>query len=274
MSKRDDEAMDALFAEVLDGGGMQDGGYGPDPNGASRDPSIDPGSVDAALGSMGASWVGVAAMAWARLTGEGDLPEWFDDLTTIGEIVRRTGKTRDEVTEALDMSMVMDGWRCSDPNCLTCRGAALGRVSPPSTGTLDLLRDLEDRYVIPDSRLEEIISRIAASTAMAEWLRRAGIAVTAWEAAREEVVTTWESLCRLYGEEERLYGQEIIGAIADELVDQGSPSFELTTLEGWRRATGNIPPTDWSWNRDQRRGRRDRAGHESPHGPPQRRRGR
>lgn len=48
------------------------------------------------------TWMDVAEQAWADLTGETELPEWFDDLATIGEVARRSGHTRAEVKAAID----------------------------------------------------------------------------------------------------------------------------------------------------------------------------
>lgn len=50
------------------------------------------------------AWLKVAERAWADLTGETELPGWFDELATIGEVARRSGHTRAEVKAAIDLA--------------------------------------------------------------------------------------------------------------------------------------------------------------------------
>ena len=80
------------------------------------DTSIDPGSVDTPIGVHG-DWQRTAAVAWCDLIGDPgvDLPEWVDELCTIGEMARKSGRTRSDVREALDRARVSRQWWAS-PN--------------------------------------------------------------------------------------------------------------------------------------------------------------
>ncbi len=94
------EEIAAKIDAVLDGCG--DGQHNSDPGDCiTTDPTIDPTSVDTPLGADH-DWQTVAVKAWEALTGEPELPGWFDDLTTVGEMARRSGKDRAEVRAALD----------------------------------------------------------------------------------------------------------------------------------------------------------------------------
>jgi len=111
--RRNDEAMDAIFADVLDNADAgQTMAYGEE---ETVDRSIDPSSVDNPI-APDDTWLPIARAGWESLTGEEQLPDWFDDLTTIGEISRRLDKPRADVKAALDSANANAA--CSCPLCV------------------------------------------------------------------------------------------------------------------------------------------------------------
>lgn len=101
----DHDEMLSRLDEVLDSSGMQTGAF----------ESYEPGfgetvdhelhaaiEVDRVIGPLTEHETEIARAAWDELTAESDLPGWFDELVTVGEMARRSGSTRAEVEAALD----------------------------------------------------------------------------------------------------------------------------------------------------------------------------
>ena len=55
----------------------------------------------------------ICRTAWEQLTGDAELPDWFDELVTVGEMARRAGVERTVVEAALDAARPATVWEVS-----------------------------------------------------------------------------------------------------------------------------------------------------------------
>lgn len=283
MTKRDDKAIDDLFADVLDGAGEgQLAGEGDDPAGMSIDPSIDPSSVDSPLAR---GWdpyeIEVCRIAWEKLTGEDTLPDWFDEWSTVTEVARHSGKSRDEVKAAIESSwpgreairqrrefaVVED---CDCEACVSVRALAVpcpcddcvefrarlarASASPPVTynGVVDgssfqigeRLRDLGFQFATFAGIPPGLIGWVHSSI-------DAAIEAEERAARRERAESYAAAFQRMWDEFGRVgemaeEASEALSTALQELSTDLQPEDDLSDIPGWSRLEQHIDSTDFT----------------------------